>query len=59
MTEGTEHGIEVVFGGLLFVLGLALLLWLFGMVSEQMQMWERIGAGLGTGAQMGVFLWKL
>lgn len=30
MTEGTEHGIEIVVGSLLFLLGLVLLLRLYG-----------------------------
>lgn len=30
MTEGTEHGIEVVFGGVLFLMGVILMLQLYG-----------------------------
>lgn len=30
MTEGTEHGLEIVFGGLLFLMGLTLLFQLYG-----------------------------
>ena len=58
MTEGTEHGIEVVVGGLLFFLGLALLLQLCDSLGEQVLLWRRLGAGFGTEAQMGELLWR-
>lgn len=58
MAEGTEHGIETVIGSLFLVLGLFLLLRLYGAVGGQMRLWGQTGAGLVTETQRGVLVWK-
>ncbi len=37
MTEGTEHAMEYMFSGVLFVMAFAMLLWLHGAFMKQIQ----------------------